>query len=448
MTIKWGKGSLISMTLVLILAATGCSNGQPKNSPTNGSASDKNSPAVSPSGQPSPGPSARAVKPAAGVLDTIMLNGEALNANRLSLKSGQSEQGKAALNKLKEDADQALKAGPFSVVNKTSTPPSGDKHDYTSMAPYWWPDPKKPDGKPYIKKDGQTNPERDTNKYDAGNFGRMANNVNTLSLAYYFTENEAYAERAALLLRTWFLNAETKMNPNMNFGQSVPGVADGRSEGVLDALKLIELSDSVQLLQGSKSWTANDYEGYKKWLTDFVKWLKENKLAIAEKNTKNNHSTWYDAQLVSYSLFLGDKAFAEDYLKKQVPARIRDQIKADGTMPLEMSRTRSLHYPIYNLHAFSILAICGSKVGYDLWNYKTDDGKSIRGAYDFLVPYLNGKPWEQEQIKVENEMDFAKFLRSAAGVYKDKTYLEAADKLLGSQKTTSRINLTAPLPKL
>ena len=29
-----------------------------------------------------------------------------------------------------------------------------------SVGPYWWPDPSKPDGLPYIRKDGHKNPER------------------------------------------------------------------------------------------------------------------------------------------------------------------------------------------------------------------------------------------------------------------------------------------------
>ncbi|KAG8997613.1 hypothetical protein FRB94_007574, partial [Tulasnella sp. JGI-2019a] len=30
--------------------------------------------------------------------------------------------------------------GPWSVVNKTLLPPSGNIHDYYSLSPYWWPD--------------------------------------------------------------------------------------------------------------------------------------------------------------------------------------------------------------------------------------------------------------------------------------------------------------------
>src|SRR6267142_666740 len=53
-----------------------------------------------------------------------------------------------ALSKLERDAQKALPSGPFSVVTKDATPPSGDKHDYMSQAPYFWPDPKSANGLP------------------------------------------------------------------------------------------------------------------------------------------------------------------------------------------------------------------------------------------------------------------------------------------------------------
>ena len=43
------------------------------------------------------------------------------------------------------EADRAMSEGPFSVMDKPVTPPSGDKHDYMSQAPYFWPDPSKPE---------------------------------------------------------------------------------------------------------------------------------------------------------------------------------------------------------------------------------------------------------------------------------------------------------------
>src|SRR5690242_5806757 len=89
----------------------------------------------------------------------------------------------AAVAELRKRADDELKTEPLTIVNKPQAPPSGDKHDYVSMAPYFWPDPSKPDGLPFIRRDGRVNPER--NKYDRPLLGKMSQAVGTLGLAYY-----------------------------------------------------------------------------------------------------------------------------------------------------------------------------------------------------------------------------------------------------------------------
>ena len=77
-------------------------------------------------------------------------------------------------------------------MDKTITPPSGDKHDYMSQAPYWWPDPAKADGRPYIRRDGQRNPE--INRLtDHDNLGRLTSAVATLGLAYSAERGTEYA---------------------------------------------------------------------------------------------------------------------------------------------------------------------------------------------------------------------------------------------------------------
>ena len=42
----------------------------------------------------------------------------------------------------------ALNVGPLSVVRDKRLAPSQDPHDYTSIAPYFWPNPATPDGLP------------------------------------------------------------------------------------------------------------------------------------------------------------------------------------------------------------------------------------------------------------------------------------------------------------
>ncbi|MFT5367016.1 MAG: hypothetical protein ACI8V2_001974, partial [Candidatus Latescibacterota bacterium] len=125
-----------------------------------------------------------------------------------------------ALQALLVEADAALKQEPLTIVNKPILPVGGDKHDYMSVGPYWWPDPETPDGLPYIRRDGERNPE--VEKTDRPLLAKLISTVKTLGFAYGFTHNEDYAAHTALLLRTWFLDPETKMNPNLLFGQAIP----------------------------------------------------------------------------------------------------------------------------------------------------------------------------------------------------------------------------------
>src|SRR5205809_6157090 len=173
--------------------------------------------------------------------------------------------------KLERDAQEALSEGPFSVVNKERTPPSGDKHDYMSQAPYFWPDPKKLDGLPYIRRDGERNPE--INKItDHRTLDEMESATRTLSLAYYFTGDERYAAKGAQLLRAWFLDPATRMNPNLQYAQFIPGVNTGRGIGLIETRGLADGVDAIGLLAGSKAWTSADQRGLEEWYAKFLQW--------------------------------------------------------------------------------------------------------------------------------------------------------------------------------
>lgn len=208
-------------------------------------------------------------------------------------------------------ADTEMHEGPFSVMQKAVVPPSGDKHDYMSQAPYFWADPTKPSGLPYIRRDGERNPELKKIS-DHDNVGRVGEDSRNLALAYYLTGNDAYAERAALLLRTWFLDPATRMNPNLEFGQGIPGINTGRGIGLIETRSLMPAMDAVGLLAGSKAWSQSDQEGIRAWLSAFLQWMRTSSKGKDEDAAKNNHGTWYDLQVTDYAMFLGDRQLAID----------------------------------------------------------------------------------------------------------------------------------------
>jgi hypothetical protein len=328
------------------------------------------------------------------------------------------------LAQLKHEADQALAEGSWSVVNKPMTPPSGDKHDYMSLARYFWPDPTKPDGLPYISRDGEVNPEIWTIP-DHKDFDALMDNVLTLGLLFYFTGEERYAEHAARVMRVWFLDEATRMNPNLNFCQGIRGLNDGRNAGIIETRELAQVVDAIGLLAGSNAWTDADQWGMERWFTRFLDWLVYNEMAMLEVKQENNHGTFYDAQVVSLALFLQEVELAKKFLKK-APGRVAKQIAPDGRQPFELARTMAWHYTVFNLQALYRLAALGEHVGFDLWNFATLDGRCLRQATDFTLPYVAGKPWDYQQISPQ-EFGVIFFLLCQASVkYRDSKYYHAA----------------------
>jgi len=326
-------------------------------------------------------------------------------------------------------ANKAMTEGPFSVMQKTVTPPNGDKHDYMSQAPYFWPDPAKPNGLPYIRRDGERNPELKKIS-DHDNLGRMGEATRNLALAYYLTGDTAYADRAALLLRIWFLDPRTRMNPNLEFGQGIPGINTGRGIGLIETRSLMPAIDAVGLLAGSKSWTTVDQEGMKRWFTQFLEWMRTSQKGNDEDAAKNNHGTWYDLQVTDYALFLGDRQLAIDTLNRVKTRRIAVQIEPDGRQPLELARTNAFSYSIGNLDGLMQLASLGQQLGVDLWNFRTEDGRSIRAALDFLLPYaLGSKKWDYQQISGFHSDALLHQLQRASAVYRDPKYAAAVRQL-------------------
>lgn len=343
----------------------------------------------------------------------------------------------------RDAADHALKEGPWSVMDKQQIPPSSDKHDYMSQGPYFWPDPSKPNGLPYIRRDGERNPEI-LKIPDHDNMGRMGKASRTLALAYYLTGNEAYAARAALLLRIWFLDPATRMNPNLNFGQGIPGITTGRKTGIIDSRGLTDVVDAVGLLAGSKSWTAGDQQGMEKWFSDYLKWLQTSPNGRGEGEAENNHGTFYDVQVADFALFIGKNDMARDILNAAKKKRIARQVKPDGSQPLETARTRGFSYSVMNLDGLMKLAILGDQVGVDLWHFQTSDGRSIRQALDFLLPYVTGeKKWQHQQITEFRPQELVPSLLEASIKLQNPEYRKMAETIGVSDRDVNAVILLA-----
>ncbi|MBU9828216.1 alginate lyase family protein [Rahnella perminowiae] len=326
-------------------------------------------------------------------------------------------------------ADSALKKPELSVTDKGMTPPGGSKHDYLSLSAYWWPDESKSDGLPWIRNDGHVNPASKNDQSDGVRLADFTARVQNLTLAWYFSGEQKYADKAVSLLRTWFITPETRMNPNLNFAQGVPGISPGRNAGVLDGRYFsTRIVDSLVLLRGDPAWTDNDEQQMRAWMQAYLRWLQGSKIAKKEGRTENNHGNWYVTQVSGIAWYLGDNAVIGD-MAKLMKSKLDVQLKPDGTQPAELARTRSFHYSYFNLQAISMMAVLAQKNGIDLWHYKTPQGGSMLTSLDFMARFTDpAVPWPYkslDQIRVR-PVPLLSWADNATGEKRYEQYIRSA----------------------
>jgi hypothetical protein len=321
-------------------------------------------------------------------------------------------------------ADAAFQQPILSVTHKSSPPPSGDVHDFQSIGPYWWPDALTPDGLPYIRRDGEVNPEFYDELNDRPRLERLAKASSTLALAALVTKHRPYADRAATLIRGWFLDPATRMNPHLLFGQAIPGRCSGRGIGIIDTRFFIDLIDAALIAEQF----GHDFSALRRWIGEYLDWMLTHPYGHDERSAHNNHGTWYDTQAVAFALFAGRPAVAREILDAVPAERIEKHIDVDGRQPHEIGRTRSFTYSCVNLEALFWLAWLGRHVGVDLWQQPR-----LRRAIDFLAAYADpATPWPHPELKPEPHLPLPRsrltpLLRQAAVAWREPRYRALAE---------------------
>ena len=374
---------------------------------------------------------------------TILIDGGKLAKTKERIDQGDPKL-KPAMEALIAKADEALAAGPYTVTDKEKVAPSGNKHDYASYSRYWWPDPEKADGLPYIWRDGETNPASQSLKEsDRQRIEKVGVHTEALGLAYYLTGEEKYAKKAAEILRVWFLDPATRMNPNLNHAQCRLGHNTGTKSGVLDGRMMTRGLEGSLLIAGSSALSDTEREGLRTWVGEYLQWLKTGKLALEEAAATNNHGSFYDAQTMYFALYSGNKQEATKLAQAAIQKRILSQIEPDGSMPEELARTRPNFYSNYNLHAMFVIASLAEKVDVDIWN--AGDAR-LRAGLDYLAPCADpSKPWPHKSIKENDRMKLFPILLMAAQAYPDGNYSELLGKLPLDDRKTRIENLAFPL---
>ncbi len=300
---------------------------------------------------------------------------------------------------LRGEAEPWLTAKPPTVVLKTHLAPSESPHDYVSLAAYWWPDPKKPDGLPWVRRDGEVNPL--FYEYDNQRLEAFCHGVTRLSLYTEATGSAAHAQQAARFLRAWFIDHDTVMNPHLRYAQFVPGRDTGRYLGIIDTTSLVFALDAAARLPFGEHWSPADLDGVKSWVSAYLDWLLTSDFGRAESREANNHGMWYDAQVVAFAMFCDRPGAARRQIETVTVARPEKQLAADGSQPHELARTLSLTYCTYNLLAFACVARLARPLGYELWDVKGEShNASFRDALRWMLPLYSGEAkWTHPQLK-------------------------------------------------
>ena len=300
--------------------------------------------------------------------------------------SPKKEWQKKIAEKLTELGEASITNGPWSVMDKSDKvlAPSGDKHDFISYSPYHWLNEK---GEVEWR-DGEVNPHTKTPDHEG--LYAMLSAVRTLTWAGYFLNNKKYMERGAYLLKYWFLTPETAMNPNLNYSGVLPGAKTGRAVGIHRLTKMPEIIDCIGLLQDAGIWTASDQKKMVEWLEKYLAWATESKLGHEERTAKNNHAVFYGNQMLAIALYTGNTQLASYFINNHYHEMLR-QIEPDGSMPLELQRTRPFHYVLYNIDAFTWYAELAFNLQIDLYNKKDVRGAGLKNTFIWLAPFFKGE---------------------------------------------------------
>lgn len=291
-------------------------------------------------------------------------------------------------------AHEAMALKPPAVTDSIATNSAGGPHDFFSQADYFWPNPTNKSD-PYVGRDGETNP--DNFEHHRMAMRHMKDAVAALAAAYALIGDDKYVPKAAELLRVFFLDEKTRMNPNLNYAQAELGRSPGNAIGIIDTLHLAELPMAILFLERSPKFDPAIDAGVKKWLADYVGWMTTSRNGIQEMNAKNNHSIAYFVQLASFARFVGDGKNLELCRERFKEVLLPRQMTNDGSFPLELKRTKPYGYSIFQADNVAILCVLLSTSNEDLWKFKLPDGSTPLKSTEFIYPYLADKnKWQAD----------------------------------------------------
>lgn len=323
-----------------------------------------------------------------------------------------------------ETATGYLDSLPVTVTAEVCERSAGGPNDFYSEGDYWWPDPENPDG-PYIQRDGQTNPEN----FVAHRLAmiRLSQIVGMQTSAWLLTGEKKFADATKKHLEAWFVNPETRMNPSLLYVQAIKGRVTGRGIGIIDAIHLIEVARSVEILEKNKGLPDGSISGIKNWFNEFVNWITTHQYGIDEMNAKNNHGTCWVMQVGMFARLVGNTPVLELCRDRFKNVLLPNQMAGDGSFPLELRRTKPYGYSLFNLDAFLATAEILSDENNNLYEFSTPDGLNLKKGAEFLFPFVKDKsswPHKPDVMYWDEWPVRHPFLLFAGKAYQNQDYID------------------------
>lgn len=334
-----------------------------------------------------------------------------------------------------ETATAYLDSLPITVTASFCERSAGGPHDFYSEGDYWWPDPENPDG-PYIQRDGETNPENFVDHRLA--MIRLSRMVGMQTSAWLLTGDKKFVQATQKHLEAWFVDPETRMNPSLLYVQAIKGRVTGRGIGIIDAIHLVEVARSIEILDKNKVLPEQTIAGIKSWFSEFVIWLTTHPYGIDEMNAKNNHGTCWVMQVGMFARLVENTDVLELCRDRFKNVLLPGQMAHDGSFPLELKRTKPYGYSLFNLDAFYATAEILSDENQNLYEFSTPEGLNLKKGAEYLFPFVKDKsawPYPPDVMYWDEWPVRHPFLLFAGRAYNQTGYIELWKTLEGYPET-------------
>ncbi len=329
--------------------------------------------------------------------ETFLLKGKQLASAKLLAERKDSSIVSSIIG-LKSRADNFLGMPNISVTHKVKIHEGATRNDYCSLAKYWWPNPETANALPYIKRDGDINPDCYSSNYDVSRLESFSESTVVLSLAAYFTGDMRYAKKARELINTWFVNPSTRQTPHFKYAQIIPGQSSFRIAGLIEARRLIYVVEAIQLLHHLDVLSNEEYEQCIEWFSELLTWILDEDREQKIKKQQNNIGFWIDLQCLVYAKFSGKQDVADRVICEFTVPRFDIQIDEDGKLPKELTRAKPYDYVAFTLLAMAGLSAASENGEISLAEYSTEEGRSFQNAFNWLNTTFNSNDLQASSI--------------------------------------------------